>query len=139
MSLQAGAGYPPAHVTFLLRIEGAAIFLAAVAAFHLTGANWWLFALLILAPDLAFLASLAGEKAGARAYNIAHTYTAPLVLGPLAWLIGGTWALPVALIWIAHIGADRALGYGLKYDRFHDTHLGPIGKSRKTASRADEP
>jgi uncharacterized protein DUF4260 len=30
----------------------------------------------------------------------------------------------VSLIWIAHVGADRALGYGLKYPSgFKDTHL----------------
>jgi hypothetical protein len=30
----------------------------------------------------------------------------------------------VTLIWIAHIGVDRALGYGLKYpSSFKDTHL----------------
>jgi hypothetical protein len=35
----------------------------------------------------------------------------------------------VALIWSAHIGIDRALGYGLKYgDGFASTHLGPIGR-----------
>src|SRR3954470_22529461 len=34
-----------------------------------------------------------------------------------------------ALIWFAHIGLDRALGYGLKYDdSFQHTHLGWIGK-----------
>jgi len=33
-------------------------------------------------------------------------------------------AVQVALIWFAHIGADRALGYGLKYpSAFSDTHL----------------
>jgi hypothetical protein len=32
--------------------------------------------------------------------------------------------LPYALIWLAHIGIDRALGYGLKYPTFFkDTHL----------------
>jgi hypothetical protein len=33
------------------------------------------------------------------------------------------------LIWLAHIGADRGLGYGLKYaTAFGDTHLGYIGR-----------
>jgi hypothetical protein len=32
-------------------------------------------------------------------------------------------------IWLAHIGADRALGHGLKYaTAFGDTHLGYIGR-----------
>ena len=33
------------------------------------------------------------------------------------------------MIWLAHIGFDRALGYGLKYSAgFGFTHLGRIGK-----------
>jgi len=33
-------------------------------------------------------------------------------------------SLPVALIWIAHIAIDRAIGYGLKYgERFKSAHL----------------
>jgi hypothetical protein len=36
--------------------------------------------------------------------------------------------LSIALIWMAHIGFDRALGYGLKYSAgFGFTHLGRIG------------
>ena len=32
------------------------------------------------------------------------------------------------MIWAAHIGIDRALGFGLKYpDAFSSTHLGGIG------------
>jgi hypothetical protein len=39
-------------------------------------------------------------------------------------------ALTIALIWLAHAGFDRLLGYGLKYPTaFTDTHLGRIGKS----------
>ena len=37
--------------------------------------------------------------------------------------------LLIAMIWLAHIGFDRALGYGLKYERgFGFTHMGRIGK-----------
>jgi hypothetical protein len=131
MSAYAAAGFPPPHITTFLRIEGLAVFAAAVAAFHLTGGNWWLFAALILAPDLTAIGYVAGPRAGATAYNLVHTYTVPIALGTLAWLAGGTWALPVALIWIAHIGIDRALGYGLKYDSFGVTHLGLIGRARR--------
>jgi hypothetical protein len=35
----------------------------------------------------------------------------------------------IAMIWLAHIGFDRALGHGLKYaNGFGFTHLGRIGK-----------
>ena len=41
-----------------------------------------------------------------------------------------TSTLSIALIWMAHIGMDRALGYGLKYQKgFGFTHLGRIGRS----------
>lgn len=132
------AGFPPAGVTTLLRIEGLMVFAAAVAGFHLLGGNWWLFAALILAPDLSMLGMLAGPKAGARAYNLAHTYALPAVLSGIAWAAGALWLLPFALIWVAHIGLDRALGYGLKYpESFHATHLGQIGKAKKGAAVAN--
>lgn len=124
--------FPPPPVIRLLRLEGLAVLIAAVAAYAMTGGNWWLFAALLFAPDLAFLGSLAGSRVGSATYNFAHTYTVPIVLGGLGHLAGLGWALPVALIWVAHIGLDRVLGYGLKYPgSFHATHLGMIGKARK--------
>jgi Domain of unknown function (DUF4260)/Transposase domain (DUF772) len=42
------------------------------------------------------------------------------------------------VIWCAHIGFDRALGYGLKYSAgFGFTHLGLIGPFTKTAPNQD--
>ena len=36
-------------------------------------------------------------------------------------------ATKVALIWLAHTGADRLFGYGLKYPTaFKDTHLSRV-------------
>lgn len=41
--------------------------------------------------------------------------------------------LALALVWLAHIGADRLLGYGLKYDdNFQHTHLGQLGQPGAT-------
>jgi hypothetical protein len=67
--------------------------------------------------------------AGAIAYNLAHTYAPPLAF-TLAGFLGGVPAAAAGgLIWIAHVGFDRALGYGLKYSSgFGDTHLGRIGR-----------
>lgn len=70
---------------------------------------------------------LAGPRVGAVSYNLAHSYVGPVVLGVSAAThpVG----LHLALIWAAHIGFDRLLGYGLKYPRaFGDTHLGLIGR-----------
>jgi hypothetical protein len=132
------AGFAPAEISALLRIEGLAILALAVASFHLVGGNWWLFAALILAPDLAMFGLLSGYRTGARVYNLAHTYTLPVALGAVAWLIGSAWLVPIAIIWVAHIGLDRAVGYGLKYPGTeHATHLGWIGKGKKRATIAD--
>jgi len=47
------------------------------------------------------------------------------------FFLGNAAMLPIALIWFAHIGIDRALGYGLKYTSgFKDTHLGRLGGSQ---------
>lgn len=130
-------GFPPKDVRLTLRLEGLAAGIAAITAFSLTGGNWWLFAALILAPDLSMLAMMAGQKAGSRAYNLAHTYTVPALLAAVGWLTSAPWVLSVALIWIAHIGLDRALGYGLKYGSFKATHLGWIGKKEERPTLAD--
>jgi hypothetical protein len=38
----------------------------------------------------------------------------------------------LGLVWLAHIGLDRLMGYGLKYhDHFQHTLLGRIGKSQR--------
>ena len=108
----------------LLQGEGAIVFVAALIAYGTSGANLWVFFILLLAPDLFMLGYLAGPRLGALVYNIGHTYLAPvLVLSPF-WFAGSPSALPFALIWVAHIGMDRAVGYGLKYpDGFKRTHL----------------
>ena len=113
----------------LLRAEGAALLLLAALIYGGSGASWWLFAVLFFAPDLSFLAYLAGPRAGAFAYNAAHTLIGPAVLGLAGLQLPAPLALSLALIWAAHIGFDRLLGYGLKYAAgFGFTHLGRIGR-----------
>lgn len=121
-----------------LRVEGLAALGASVALYASVGGSWLVFALLFLAPDLSMLGYIGGRKAGATAYNLVHTYTAPLALVGAGLLLGASGLPQVALIWTAHIGFDRALGYGLKLPSgFHDTHLGTIGAapSRGGATR----
>ncbi|HWH06226.1 MAG TPA: DUF4260 domain-containing protein [Gaiellaceae bacterium] len=108
----------------LLRLEGAAVAAGAVALYFHLGHGWLLLVVLALAPDLAMLGYLAGPRAGSVAYDLAHTSALPVALG-LAGVLGDIpLAVQLALIWVAHIGLDRALGYGLKYPTgFKDTHL----------------
>jgi hypothetical protein len=114
----------------LLRLEGAALAIAAILLYGRAGASWGLFALLLLAPDLSFLGYLLGPRAGAIAYNAVHATLLPLALGLAGLVTASTLAEHLALIWLAHVGIDRALGYGLKYGAsFQATHLGRIGKA----------
>ena len=116
-------------VVRLLRLEGLAIAGAAVAAYAAIGGSWPLLALLLLAPDLAMVGYRFGPTAGAAAYNAAHAYLGPAALGALGLALAAPLAQALALIWLAHIGLDRALGYGLKYATgFGHTHLGRIGR-----------
>ena len=121
-----------APVRAALRLEGAAALAAAAALYHANGFSWLWFAVFFLAPDLSMLAYLKGPRAGALAYNVAHTYAIALPLAFAGFFAREPFILAAALIWIAHIGFDRALGYGLKLAGFHDTHLGPIGRARAT-------
>ena len=113
----------------LLRLEGFTLFAGMVLLYAIWDGSWWVFALLFLAPDLSFLAYLAGPRAGAMVYNAAHSYMAPVVLMVAGFAMAAPLVLSIAMIWLAHIGFDRALGYGLKYAAgFGFTHLGRIGK-----------
>ena len=125
----AAAPQPPGVVTgrprTWLMVEGLAIAVAGLLVHGTTGASWWLVPALFLVPDLSALGYLAGDRVGAWTYNLAHTAPLPVVLlaAGLAW---DTTALVVAGgVGLVHVGVDRALGYGVKYDHgFGHTHLG---------------
>lgn len=132
----------------LLRLEGLTILVGCLCAFwfgpfhSLLGLAWPWAVLIFFAPDFSMLAYLAGPRIGAAVYNFAHTLALPaLVLaagivvisislkGPTEGMRFTEVATAVAVLWTAHIGFDRALGYRLKYaSAFGDTHLGRIGR-----------
>jgi hypothetical protein len=105
---------PLTSVIIMQRLEGITLLGAALTVYHTQGFGWLLFALLLLAPDLAALGYLVSSRAGNLGYNLAHTLAFPLALAVLAGLMGYTLGLQIALIWLAHIGMDRAVGYGFK-------------------------
>jgi hypothetical protein len=116
----------------ILRLEGFAALALAALGYQRLGGSWLLFVELFLLPDLSILGYLAGSRPGAAAYNTAHSYIGPALLGGLGAALFSPMVMQVALIWAAHIGFDRLLGYGLKYPTaFGDTHLGFAGKSRQ--------
>ena len=79
-----------------LQLEGFAVFAGAVAAYLALGYSAWFFGLLALAPDLTFLAYLAGPRAGAVLYNAAHASVGPVSLGVAAtyWASRPPWPPP---------------------------------------------
>jgi hypothetical protein len=120
----AGNGAVPA----LLRAEALVELALAVAAYRYLGGSWPMFAILFLAPDFSMAGYLINPRVGAHAYNLGHTYVAPALLFLVGHLIAAPLTSSLALIWAAHIGFDRLLGYGLKYPAgFRATHLGYVG------------
>jgi Domain of unknown function (DUF4260) len=120
-------------VRTLVRLEGLALLAATTLLYALSGGSWWLYAILFLAPDLSFAGYLAGPRIGAIIYNAAHSYLAPMALMMAGLAFVSPLALSIGTIWLAHIGFDRALGYGLKYFAgFGFTHLGRIGGKAST-------
>ncbi|HXF97918.1 MAG TPA: DUF4260 family protein [Gaiellaceae bacterium] len=108
----------------LLRAEGLAVLAGALAAYVEAGYGWLPLVLLALAPDLSLLAYAAGARAGTLVYDAAHTYVGPVALGASGLVAGSDLAVQIALVWLAHIGTDRLVGYGLKYPAsFRETHL----------------
>ena len=116
-------------VRLVLRLEELCVLIASLVAYSKFGLGWSTFALFFLTPDVSFLGYLAGPKIGAISYNLAHSYIGAIVCLMVGFLLPEPTILGAGIIWCAHIGFDRALGYGLKYSLgFRFTHLGHIGQ-----------
>ena len=126
------AGVTQGAVRAWLRLEGLAAFGAGIAVFGANDGNWLFLVPLLLLPDVSAIGYLAGPRIGAFAYNAVHNWAPGMVaLGLGAWLAAPT-ILLVAAVLIAHVGMDRAAGFGLKLPgSFQDTHLGRMGRSKQ--------
>ena len=123
-----------------LGLEGLVLLAGALIAFGALGQPWWLVPAAILAPDIAMTGYAAGPRPGAHLYNLTHATPLPAVMLGAGYWQADRLVMALALIWLAHIGLDRLLGTGLKYnDRFTHTHLGDRpdarqpGRDRQTA------
>ena len=111
-------------VDLAIRLEWATVAVVGIVLYALSGTSWWLFALLLLAPDLSALGYLVNVRVGAATYNLVHTQILPAVLLAVGYFSGRQVLIYLALIWLGHIGLDRLAGFGLKYPtKFQDTHL----------------
>jgi len=111
------------------RLEALAILFASIYFYHRLHLNILLFAVLLLSFDIFMIGYLVNSKVGAYTYNIGHSFIVPSLLLVVGTASSSRIVIGFSLIWFAHIGLDRALGYGLKFTTgFTDTHLGRIGK-----------
>lgn len=116
----------------LLKLEEAAMFGLALAAYAALGLPWWLFAVLLLTPDLGAIGYLAGPRVGAATYNFIHHKAVAVAAYFAGTFLNLQWLVSAGIIIFAHSSMDRVLGYGLKYsDSFQNTHLGKIGRVGK--------
>ena len=123
------SNFLPASISYTLRLEGLAVFIASLIFYNYLGeSSWKSYFLLFLFPDISFFFYLIGKKTGAVCYNIMHSYTTPLVLSIIFFFLSLNYFY-IIVIWVSHIGFDRSLGFGLKYFKgFNYTHLGMIKK-----------
>lgn len=128
MTTQATKTFQPLSPPRLfLHLEGLALLIGVLVLYANQQFNWWTFALFLLAPDLAAVFYAINTRIGSLAYNLVHTTIFPLALALFSGLSGNAPGLQIALIWLAHIGMDRAVGYGFKYPtNFNDTHFSRI-------------
>jgi hypothetical protein len=125
------AGMTLGAVRTWLRIEGLAAFGAGLVLFGLSGGNWLLVVPLLLLPDVSGIGYLAGPRVGAFTYNLAHNWAPGFIALALGLWLSAPPVQLVAAILIAHVGMDRAVGYGLKLpSSFQDTHLGRMGRAK---------
>ena len=118
-------------INWVLRAEGFTVFVFSLGMYSSLELSWIAFTILFLVPDISFIGYLANDKTGAISYNIAHSYIGAIIALSLGYFFSIEWASLIGLIWLAHIGFDRTLGYGLKYGvGFGFTHLGLIGKAK---------
>lgn len=115
-----------------LRVDGLAVLALSIALFSRAGQPWWLFPLALFTPDVTMVGYAFGGRVGALCYNLGHAYALPALVLGLGWLTHRPLALALGAVWFGHVGLDRLLGFGLKYDEgFGLTHLGPLARSRR--------
>jgi hypothetical protein len=113
----------------LIRLEELGLFLFSIYLFSTLSYPWWVFPLLLFAPDVSMVGYGAGPRIGAYIYNFVHHRALALIYYVAGMLLAAPALALIGVIVFAHSSLDRALGYGLKLpDSFSSTHLGKIGQ-----------
>jgi Domain of unknown function (DUF4260) len=116
-------------INLILKSEALAALAAGIAIWVGNDGSLWLLVPALLLPDLSMVGYLNGPRLGALTYNAAHNWTIGIAVLGIGWWLAVPGVLLAGAILVAHVGMDRALGYGLKLPTaFEDTHLGRIGR-----------
>ena len=117
--------------TAILRSEALAALAAGIALWIANGGSLIFLLPALLLPDVSMIGYVMNSRLGAVTYNLVHNFTLAIAVLAAAWWLASDPLLLVGAILLAHVGMDRALGYGLKLPSdFRDTHLGRIGRDR---------
>ena len=113
----------------VIKLEEIGMFLFGIYLFSLLNYAWWWFFVLILAPDIAMIGYLFGNKMGSISYNVFHHKGIAILIYLMGIYVQNSLLQLIGIILFSHASLDRMLGYGLKYKTgFKFTHLGEIGK-----------
>src|SRR2546423_13504118 len=113
----------------ILKLEEAAMFGFCIYALSLFHADWWVYLLILLGPDISMLGYLLNNTIGAVSYNLFHHKGIAIGVFAVGFILKDEWMQITGIILFGHSSMDRMFGYGLKLDQgFKYTHLGMIGK-----------
>ena len=113
----------------VLKLEEVAMFVLCIYALALLHVNWWVYLLVLIAPDISFIEYLGGNTIGAVCYNLLHHKGIAIAFFLAGFILKDEWMEITGVILFGHSSLDRTLGYGLKLSQgFKYTHLGIIGK-----------
>lgn len=113
----------------VLKLEEAAMFVLCVYALNLYHVSWWVYLLILIAPDISFVGYAAGNIVGAFCYNLFHHKGIAIAVFLTGFILKDDWMQVIGIILFGHSSLDRTVGYGLKLSEgFKYTHLGRVGR-----------
>jgi hypothetical protein len=108
----------------LIKIEEVAMLVLSIYALNVLKSPWWYYLLLALGPDISMVGYLGGNRVGAVVYNLFHHKAVAILVFLIGAMLGEPHLQAAGIILFGHSTMDRALGFGLKYQRgFKFTHL----------------
>jgi hypothetical protein len=113
----------------ILKLEEAAMFVFAIYALSLVHVSWWVYLLILIAPDISCIGYGAGKRVGAVCYNLFHHKGIAIAVFIAGFALKNEWLQIAGIVLFGHSSIDRMFGYGLKLNEgFKYTHLGMIGR-----------